>query len=88
LVEGAWANPLAHASDCTPCADIQTKAGKAMSRAQDNMDDSVLVSFLLAETLEEYFEQILVSAGLAPFYSTIGEELVGAGVATSVRLVA
>jgi hypothetical protein len=64
------------------------KQVKAMSRAQDNMDDSVLVSFLLAETLEEYFEQILVSAGLAPFYSTIAEELVGSGVATSVRLVA
>jgi hypothetical protein len=25
LVEGAWANPLAHAPDCTPSADIQTR---------------------------------------------------------------
>jgi len=59
-----------------------------MSRAQDNMDDSILLSYLLADTLEEYWEQILVSENLAPIYSFISQELVSSGVATSVRLVA
>jgi hypothetical protein len=59
-----------------------------MSRAQDNMDDSILLSYLLADTLEEYWEQILVSENLAPIYSLISQELVSSGVATSVRLVA
>jgi len=59
-----------------------------MSKAQDNMDDSILLSYLLADTLEEYWEQILVSENLAPIYSLISQELVSSGVATSVRLVA
>ncbi len=62
-----------------------------MSKAQDNMDNDTLVSFVL--DVYEYWEQELrrsekYGENFDPFYSTIGQELISYGVATSVRLVA
>ena len=65
-----------------------------MSRAQDSMDDDIMATyeFIVGDSSvsqEEQWEQILRQTetpgeNFDPFYSTIGEELVLAGVATSV----
>ena len=65
-----------------------------MSRAQDSMDDDIMATyeFIVGDSIvsqEEQWEQILRQSekpgeNFDPFYSTIAEELVLAGVATSV----
>ena len=69
-----------------------------MSRAQDSMDDDIMATyeFIVGDgivSLEEQWEQILRQSekpgeNFDPFYSTIGEELVRAGAATRIVVLA
>ena len=69
-----------------------------MSRAQDSMDDDILATyeFIVGDGIvsqEEQWEQILRQSekpgeNFDPFYSTIGEELVRAGAATRIVVLA
>lgn len=69
-----------------------------MSRAQDSMDDDIMATyeFIVGDgivSLEEQWEQILRQSekpgeNFDPFYSTIGEELVNAGAATRIVVLA
>ena len=69
-----------------------------MSRAQDSMDDDIMATyeFIVGDgivSLEEQWEQKLRQSekpgeNFDPFYSTIGEELVYAGAATRIVVLA
>ena len=69
-----------------------------MSRAQDRMDNDTLATyeFIVGDGIvsqEEQWEQILRQSekpgeNIDPFYSTIGEELVRAGAATRIVVLA
>lgn len=69
-----------------------------MSRAQDSMDNDTLATyeFIVGDGIvsqEEQWEQILRQSekpgeNFDPFYSTIGEELVRAGAATRIVVLA
>lgn len=69
-----------------------------MSRAQDSMDNDTLATyeFIVGDGIvsqEEQWEQILRQSekpgeNFDPFYSTIGEELVRAGAATQIVVLA